>query len=229
MIRPSMQEQLDREAEEAQSLREEFWRREQEFIKEREARILREAELRAQYEAVQKRASKKARQRKKKAAKRSSSPEFPKDLPGKKDKGKRRRDKSASRTTKSQKRKKSEERERPQKYRQASAKLPQGSRLSRAMRVGGPGGSDSSSDESDSSSSTDESRWKLPEIPTSSDEDSASDFFPEEPDSVHSSDSEPTKSARRHAKRRYKEAMVKIPARISQGGPSICVQRRSES
>ncbi|KAJ6475201.1 hypothetical protein C8R47DRAFT_1199221 [Mycena vitilis] len=204
-----LQERLYKEAEEALSLQEDFVRREEEFWKQRDARISREAELRAQVETLKKRLAKKARQRETRAEKRASSPEVPKESPGKADKGQGRRDKSASKGKKARKHKDSDERKKPQKYRQASAKLPRGSRLSRAMRGGGPSDSDSSS-ESDSSSSTDESRWKLPEIPTSSDEESMSDYFPEEPDSVHSSDSELTKSAKRRAKRRYKEAMVKM-------------------
>ncbi|KAJ7150634.1 hypothetical protein C8R46DRAFT_1198216 [Mycena filopes] len=207
-IAQRLQEQLDKEANEARTLHDEFLIREAAFIKEREARLLRESELRASVEALRKRAAKKARQREAKSAKRSASPVEIRIRPKKA----KRRDRSTSRAERRAKRKASEERKKPQRYRTASAKLPKGSCLRRAMKGNEPDDSDysSSSDDSGSDSSVDLT-WKLPDIPSSSSsEDSGSDFFPEEPDSEHSSDSEPTKSAKRRAKRRYKDAMARM-------------------
>ncbi|KAJ7147727.1 hypothetical protein C8R43DRAFT_953081 [Mycena crocata] len=202
-----LQGRLDKEARATQTLHDDFLRREAEFIKEREARILREAELRSRIDYLQRKAAKKVRQRETKARERAEKLSQPEEPKRKETTDKPREKRSNSPQERKQRAKKgeSEEREKNQRYRKASSKLPRSSRLKRAM---GSDGSDSSSSDSESSDKKNTSHWRLPEIPSS--EESESDYFPMEPDSVHSSDSEPTKSAKRRAKRRYKDSIARL-------------------
>ncbi|KAF9234317.1 hypothetical protein BU15DRAFT_79141 [Melanogaster broomeanus] len=118
-------------------------------------------------------------------------------------------DKEEDRKTSSRKRKRQHKDEIKAKGRhdRASSQLPKGSNLRRALVGVSPSSDPSSSDSSSSSSSSESSSARNSDDGSSS---SDSTLFPDEPDSVHSSDSEATKSKKRREKRRYKKKMLRL-------------------
>lgn len=94
----------------------------------------------------------------------------------------------------------------------ASSQLPVSSRLRRAMEGRDHDNGRSSGSELSSGTSLvhEDRKGKKSGHLWSSGDSETSDMFPEAPDSVHSSDSEPTKSRKRKLKRRYNDKMLRL-------------------